>query len=73
MASCSKALSYKNDFFFSGWNIYVKFMKPYFISFKCISENCCHKPCAMLGFMTSRGEDFDLGPETRLDHSELFV
>ena len=22
----------------------------------------------MLGFVTSRGEDFNLGPETRLDH-----
>ena len=25
----------------------------------------------MLGFMTSRVEEFDLGPETRLDHLEL--
>ena len=24
-----------------------------------------------LGFLASRGEDFNLGPETRLDHSEL--
>ena len=24
-----------------------------------------------LGFMASRGDEFDLGPKTRLDHSEL--
>ena len=24
-----------------------------------------------LGFLASRGEEFDLGPEMRLDHSEL--
>ena len=25
----------------------------------------------MPGFLASRGEEFNLGPETRLDHSEL--
>ena len=25
----------------------------------------------MPGFLVSRGEEFNLGPETRLDHSEL--
>ena len=27
----------------------------------------------MSGFVTSGGEDFDLGPEKRLDHSEFCV
>ena len=36
-------------------------------------KGCGGKPCATLGFVTSRGEDFDPGPETRLDYSELFV
>ena len=31
-------------------------------------KSCCHKLCAMPGFRTSRGEDFDLGTETSLDH-----
>lgn len=31
------------------------------------------EPCVMPGFMTSGGEAFDLGPEIRLDYSELFV
>ena len=26
-----------------------------------------------VGFVASRGENFDLGPETRLDHSEFWV
>ena len=26
----------------------------------------------MLGFLASRGDEFNLGPETRLDRSELF-
>ena len=26
-----------------------------------------------LGFLTSRGEEFDLGPVMRFDHSELFI
>ena len=29
--------------------------------------------CAMLGFGNSGGEDFDPGPETRMDYSELVV
>ena len=29
--------------------------------------------CAMLGLGNSGGEDFDQGPETRMDYSELFV
>ena len=29
------------------------------------------EPCVMPGFTTSGGEDFDLGPEIRLDYSEF--
>ena len=32
-----------------------------------IVKGCCCEPCAAPGFVTSRGEDFDPGPETRLD------
>ena len=38
--------------------------------FKALTGWCCEL-CAMLGFVTSRVEEFDLGPETRLDHLEL--
>ena len=38
--------------------------------FKVLTGWCCEL-CAMLGFVTSRVEEFDLGPETRLDHLEL--
>jgi len=38
-----------------------------------IVKDCCHELCATLGFVTSGGENFDPGPETRHDHSELFV
>ena len=36
-------------------------------------KGCGGESCAMPGFVTSTGEDFDPGPETRLDYSELFV
>ena len=32
-----------------------------------IVKGCCCEPCAAPGFVISRGEDFDPGPETRLD------
>ena len=31
-------------------------------------KGCGCEPCAPLGFVTSRGDDYDTGPETRLDH-----
>ena len=34
---------------------------------------CYCKPCVMPGFLTSRGEDFNPGSETRLDYLEPFV
>ena len=34
-------------------------------------SGCRCEPCAMLGFVTSGGEDFDQGPETRLNMSFL--
>ena len=36
-------------------------------------KGCSCEPCAMPGFVTSGGEDFDPGPEMRLDHVDLFV
>lgn len=48
MASCSKC-SVIGLTVFSGWNIFVKFIKMYSISFKCISESCCWLPCKQLG------------------------
>lgn len=39
---------------------------------KIVKDYCC-KLCATLGFVTSGGEDFDTGPETRHDHSEHVV
>ena len=38
-----------------------------------IVKGGCHELCTTMGFVTSRGEAFDLGPETRLDHLELFM
>ena len=38
-----------------------------------IVKGGCHELCTAMRFVTSRGEDLDLGPETRLDHLELFV
>ena len=36
----------------------------------CCCEPCVTRLCVMcLGFVISRGEDFDLGSETRLDYS----
>ena len=36
-------------------------------------KGCYCKPCVMPGFVTSRGEDFNPGSETRLDYLEPFV
>ena len=36
-------------------------------------KGCGGEPCATPGLVTSRGEDFDPGPETRLDYWELFM
>ena len=36
-------------------------------------KGCCCEPWITLGFMASGGEEFNPGPETRLDHSKLFV
>ena len=36
-------------------------------------KGCCCEPCVTPRLATSRGEDFDPGSETRLDHLGLFV
>ena len=36
-----------------------------------VLKGCCYKPCAMLGFVACREEEFDPGPEMRLDHLKL--
>ena len=38
-----------------------------------ILKGCGYEPCATPGFVTSRGDGYDTGPEVRLDHSELLV
>ena len=36
-------------------------------------KGCSYEPCATQGLVTSGGEDFNPGPEMRLDHSGLCV
>ena len=38
-----------------------------------VVTGCCWKPRVMLGFVTSKGEDFHLGSEMRFDYLEHFV
>ena len=39
--------------------------------FSNLLKGCCYKLWMMPGILASRGEEFDLGPLIRLDHSEL--
>ena len=45
----------------------------YKLFFNTVLKGCHCQPCAMLGFVTSGGADFDPGAETSLDYMELFV
>jgi len=67
-------LSFKPAFSLSSFTFIRRLFDAFLLSAIRVVLKCCGcEVCAMLGFVTSRGEDFYMGPEMRFDYLELFV
>ena len=66
--------------FSNEWVLHVRWLSSWRFSFSIgpskeysgLIKGCCCESYVTPGYLTSRGEDFDLGSETRLDYLELF-